>query len=244
MSGTISEELLEQRLVWARRGTAYFARKLNELSDTEFDDPTSLDGWSRRHLVAHVGYNARAIARLVDWAATGVENPMYASPQARSQEIEEGATLNTTALRTLAEHAAVHLNVCWRDLPLAQWANEVRTAQGRTVPVAETPWMRAREVWIHAVDLGNGGSFTDFPPDFVDALLADITGLWQRKGQAPALVLRPDDRDTEYRVEIEGSDAVVVHGAAVDLVRWIAGRGAYHLKADNAAELPQLGRWL
>ena len=30
------------------------------------------------------------------------------------------------------------------------------------MPVAETVWMRTREVWLHAVDLDNGGTFTDF----------------------------------------------------------------------------------
>ncbi|GAA4613112.1 maleylpyruvate isomerase family mycothiol-dependent enzyme [Saccharopolyspora hordei] len=234
---------LAQRLEWARRGSAYFARKLAELRDSEFDEATALAGWSRRHLVAHVGYNARAIARLVDWAATGVENPMYSSPEARAREIEEGATLSVSALRALAEHAAVHLDVSWRDLPAERWQHEVRTAQGRIVPCSETPWMRAREVWIHAVDLGNGGSFIDFPPEFVDALLADITGLWQRKGQGPALLLRPDDRDAEHRVDIDGQTPHVVRGSAVDLVRWISGRGPGRLKADSG-DLPELGRWL
>lgn len=242
---TVSPELLRQRLLWARRGTAYFARKLDELPDEEFDEPIPLSGWSRRHLVAHVGYNARAIARLVDWAATGVENPMYPSPEARGEEIERGAALNATALRNLSEHAATHLNVLWRDLPEDRWAAEVKTARGRIVPAAETPWMRAREVWIHAVDLGNGGSYIDFPPDFVDELLADLTGLWQRKQQGPALVLHPTDREgAEHRVEIEGEKPAEVTGTAVDLVRWITGRGAKGLRAENEPELPELGRWL
>ncbi|MGP4019585.1 maleylpyruvate isomerase family mycothiol-dependent enzyme [Saccharopolyspora sp. 5N708] len=234
---------LAQQLRWARRGTAYFARKLGELPDAGFDAPTGLPGWTRRHLVSHVGYNARAIARLVDWAATGVENPMYSSPQARAAEIEEGATLSVSALRALAEHAAVHLDVSWRDLPEDRWNTEVRTAQGRLVPATETTWMRAREVWIHAVDLGNGASFVDFPPDFVDALLVDITGLWQRKAQGPALLLAPTDRDARYRVDIDGAQPNVVRGSSVDLARWVAGRGVGDLKADEG-ELPELGRWL
>ena len=241
---TVSPETLQQRLLWARRGTAYFARKLSELPDAELDGPTQLAGWTRKHLVAHVGYNARAIARLVEWATTGAENPMYASPQARSEEIEYGATLTPTALRNLSEHAAIHLDVLWRDLPEDRWSAEVKTAQGQLVPAAETPWMRAREVWLHAVDLDNGGSYIDFPPDLVDALLADVTGLWERKGQGPALVLRPSDRDAEYRVDVNAGEPAVVSGTAVDLVRWITGRGAHDLKAENAPELPELGRWL
>ncbi|WP_019818800.1 maleylpyruvate isomerase family mycothiol-dependent enzyme [Saccharomonospora saliphila] len=241
---TVSTELVRRRLLWARRGTAYFARQLAELGDAELDEPTALPGWTRRHLVAHVGYNARAIARLVEWAATGVENPMYASPEARDAEIELGATLTPAALRNLSEHAAIQLDVLWRDLPADRWDEHVRTAQGRLVPAAETPWMRAREVWIHGVDLGNSGDFADFPPDVVDALLADVTALWQRRQQGPALVLRPADRDVEYRVELASREGVVVTGSAADLARWITGRGARRLRAENAPEVPELGRWL
>jgi hypothetical protein len=43
------------------------------------------------------------------------------------------------ALRNLCQHAAIHLNVEWRDPTDEQWAHQVRTAQGRTVPVSQTP---------------------------------------------------------------------------------------------------------
>jgi maleylpyruvate isomerase len=175
-------------LLLARRGTAYFLRKLKELPDDALAAPSLLPGWTRAHVVAHVGYNARALSRLVTWAATGVETPMYASPAARAHEIEFGATLTPSALRNLAEHSAVHLNVEWRDLPPERWAATVRTAQGREVPAAETAWMRAREVWLHAVDLANGGRFEDLPADFLGRLLADVTGAWSRRPDAvPAL---------------------------------------------------------
>ena len=52
---------LSERLLIARRGTAYFAQRLAELSDDDFGGDTLLPGWSRRHLVAHVGYNAAAL---------------------------------------------------------------------------------------------------------------------------------------------------------------------------------------
>jgi uncharacterized protein (TIGR03083 family) len=158
-----TDPALLQSLLQARRGTAFFARKLNELSDAELDAGTLLPGWTRRHVVAHVGYNARAIARLIEWAATGVETPMYSSPEARNHEIEFGATLSPIALRHLFDHSAVHLNVEWRDLPADAWHHKVKTAQGRTVPAEETAWMRTREVWMHAVDLDNGATFTDIP---------------------------------------------------------------------------------
>src|SRR5687767_13766241 len=90
---------LQEELLQARRGTAFFARKLNELTDKDLDGDSLLPGWTRCHIVSHIGYNARAIARLVEWAATGIETPMYPSPEARDHEIAFGATLSPTALR-------------------------------------------------------------------------------------------------------------------------------------------------
>ena len=78
---------LSERLLIARRGTAFFAQRLAELTDDELDGDTLLDGWTRKHLLAHVGYNAAALCRLLDWAATGVETPMYESTEQRNQEI-------------------------------------------------------------------------------------------------------------------------------------------------------------
>jgi maleylpyruvate isomerase len=232
----------DEELLWARRGTAYFARKLNELHDELFHTPSLLPGWERAHVIAHVGYNARGIARLIEWAATGVETPMYSSPRQRNEEIEFGATLTPIALRNLFDHAAVHLNVEWRDLSAAGWQAEVVTAQGRTVHATETAWMRAREVWIHAIDLDNGASYVDFPPEFVDALVQDVVGAWQRKGERADVVLQPTDR--AYRASGGGSDDIVVNGTAADIARWLTGRGARRLTVTGADALPELPHWL
>ena len=118
---------------------------------------TLLDGWTRKHLLAHVGYNAAALCRLLDWAATGVETPMYESTEQRNREIREGATLSAPALRNLFDHTVARLDEKWRRLPESAWDAEVRTTQGRSVPASETVWMRTREVWIRAVDLANTG---------------------------------------------------------------------------------------
>ncbi|MGP4113266.1 maleylpyruvate isomerase family mycothiol-dependent enzyme [Streptomyces sp. 4N509B] len=230
-------------LSWARTGTAYFARKLGELPDAGdegLDGPSLLSGWNRRALTAHVGYNARALARLCVWARTGRATPMYATPERRAAEIADGATLPARALRNLVAHAEVHLNVEWRDLPSAAWDAEVRTAQGRTVPARETAWMRAREVWVHAVDLGNGGTFRDVPPAMLDRLAVDVLAAWRRRGEvAPALTLLPSDRAEPLTTG--GTDPLAVTGTMADLVRWLTGRGTHGLSA--AAPLPTLPRW-
>nr|WP_202628114.1 maleylpyruvate isomerase family mycothiol-dependent enzyme [Cellulomonas sp. APG4] len=234
-------------LLLARRGQAYFSRTLNELRDERLDAPSLVPGWTRRHVVAHVGLNARALTRLTTWAATGVETPMYASPAERDAEIEMAATLPARALRHLSAHAAVHLDVEWRDLPDEAWSATVRTALGREVPARETVWMRTREVWIHAVDLDAGGSFRQLPAELVDALLDDVVGAWTRR-QAdeglPALVLEPTDRPAASRRSVPGERAAVVRGRAADLAQWATGRGAVDVTTADGVPLPAPPRWL
>jgi len=226
---------LQEQLLQARRGTAFFARKLNELSDAELDGGSLLPGWTRRHVVAHIGYNARAVARLVEWAATGVETPMYPSVEVRNYEIDYGATLSPIALRNLFDHSAVHLSVEWRDLPDAAWDHEVRTIQGRTVPASETVWMRSREVWVHAVDLGNGATFSDIPAPVLERLLGDITGAWAARGTDRGLVVRYTAGGRTAELGDTGNPAaVVVHGSLAGVTEWAAGRGSSGVSVAGA----------
>lgn len=218
---------LRADLLQARRGTAFFARKLKELGDGELSGDSLLPGWSRRHVVAHVGYNARALSRLVEWAATGVEHPMYPSPEFRDQEIRFGATLSPTALRNLFDHSAVHLNVEWRDLPSESWETRVRTAQGRSVPARETVWLRTREVWVHAVDLANGAGFEDIPVPVLRRLLDDITASWRTRGTDQGLRIEvPLDEGLLIRGDLVTPHARLVTGDLPAITAWASGRGS------------------
>ncbi|GID97646.1 hypothetical protein Adi01nite_70580 [Amorphoplanes digitatis] len=125
--------------------------------------------------------------RLVSWAATGVEARMYASPEQRAAEIEEGAAWSPGMLRSAVSESAAELEKAFAELSADTWRNEVVTAQGRTVPASEVPWMRAREVMIHTVDLRTGVSFEDLPGDFTTTLLADVVRRRSAAGEGPAL---------------------------------------------------------
>lgn len=235
---------LAQRLQLARRGTAHYSGQLALLDNSEFSEPTALKGWTRNHLIAHVGYNAAAICNLMDWAATGIENPMYASPDARGKEIEYGATLIPDALRNLHDHTVARLDVAWRDASAAAWEAEVLTAQGRTVPAAETLWMRAREVWIHAVDLGVKAGFTDIPAVILATLLPEVTGKWRGQGVGEGLVLVNTTTGDRTEVSPAGDAGVTeIHGELAGLVRWATGRGAQGVSSPQG-EVPAPPRWL
>jgi maleylpyruvate isomerase len=228
---------LADRLLFARRGTAFFAQRLAELTDDELDGDTLLDGWTRKHLLAHVGYNAAALCRLLDWAATGVETPMYESTDQRGQEIKESATLSAGALRNLFDHTAARLDEHWRHLPALASGAEVRTAQGRSVPASETVWMRTREVWVHAVDLDNGARFIDFPNIVLASLLTDIVGMWQRKRLGGDLVIEVTGA-APVAVGDGVTDARTVRGPLAAVVRWAAGRGAVGVSSNGSVPTP------
>ncbi|MFE6287417.1 maleylpyruvate isomerase family mycothiol-dependent enzyme [Streptomyces sp. NPDC057877] len=160
---------------WARTGTELLLDAVAGLDEDAFSAPSLLPDWTRKHLVAHVAANADALGNLVHWAATGEERPMYASPEERATGIAKGPTLSADELRSWLAASAHKLAAGLEGLTDEQWGREVVTAQGRTVPATELPWMRAREVCVHAVDLGTGVvTFADLPKGFLTALVAEI----------------------------------------------------------------------
>jgi maleylpyruvate isomerase len=72
---------------WLEQQTAVLLDVADRLSDDDLAAPSALQGWTRTHLLAHVGFNAEALRRLLAWARTGVRTPMYPSRERRDAEI-------------------------------------------------------------------------------------------------------------------------------------------------------------
>jgi maleylpyruvate isomerase len=181
------------------RSEKIFSRALEAMPDTALGQPSGLPGWTGKHVVAHVHFNALALGRLAHWAATGEVTPMYASVAQRAAEIADGALWPAARLRALAGESSAALAAALDGLDGDGWAREVVTIQGRRIRATELPWLRTRETAVHAVDLG--AAFADLPKDLLLALAADvlarraaagelagITGwLTGRSAQAPAI---------------------------------------------------------
>ncbi|MET8354172.1 MULTISPECIES: maleylpyruvate isomerase family mycothiol-dependent enzyme [unclassified Micromonospora] len=172
---------------WMDQGTRLFLSAVDGLSDDQFNGLTALPGWTRAHVVAHVHFNAEALRRLTRWARTGEEVRMYADPVQRADEIEGGALLPPAQLRELVHTSALALAADLDSLSHSSWSNEVVTAQGRTVPATEIPWMRTREVTVHAVDLRAGVGFADLPDDLNAMLAIDVVKKRSSSGEAAVL---------------------------------------------------------
>lgn len=220
-----------------REGTALFLRTA-DLTDDDLAAPSLLPGWSRRHVVAHVAANAEALGNLVRWAATGEPTPMYASPAERAAGIERGAALPTAALIEWLRRTAEALDAAMGSLTEEQWRAPVVTNSGRTVPASQTPWMRAREVFVHAVDLDTGVGFADLPADFLTALCEDIVAMRGAKATGPALVLQRTGADTHWALPGEGAAPTTVTGALPELAAYLSGR------PHRLGPVPELPVWL
>ncbi|MGY1812583.1 maleylpyruvate isomerase family mycothiol-dependent enzyme [Blastococcus sp. SYSU D00820] len=221
---------------WWTGGERAAGTALGRLVDEEFAAPSLLPGWSRAQLLAHLAGNADALVNLLTWARTGVETPMYASPEARDAEIARRAALPPAALRGEVLGATSALADAVGAMPEEAWAARVRTAQGRDVPAEEVLWIRAREVWVHAVDLDAGVGFADVPDDVLAALVDEVFATWARRSETPELTVFGGDREW-------GSGGLAVAGPLPAVTAWLTGRsGGEGLSADGA--LPALPRWL
>ncbi|HTT53359.1 MAG TPA: maleylpyruvate isomerase family mycothiol-dependent enzyme [Streptosporangiaceae bacterium] len=225
---------------WMDVSTALFIAAADQLTDAELAMSTRLPGWTRRHVLAHVGLNATALGRLVHWASTGQPTPMYTSTDQRARDIAETAAWPAGRLRALVTQTAAELAAGLDRLPLSRWAAEVVTAQGRSVPASEIPWMRAREAAVHAVDLAAGTDFEDLPDDLCAALVTDVVRLRSRRGQDQALRLRSGDRS--WLVAGTGQPARIDAPPGA-LARWLTGRGSAGLTVTGG-KLPLLSPWL
>ncbi|CAM5400829.1 Maleylpyruvate isomerase family mycothiol-dependent enzyme OS=Streptomyces alboniger OX=132473 GN=CP975_08325 PE=4 SV=1 [Streptomyces alboniger] len=233
-------------LEWAAKGTAAFEAAVHWLTDPGFTRPSYLPGWSRAHVVAHVARNADALVNLLTWARTGVETPMYASGDQRAREIEEGARRPAEELRAELLAADSRLAAELAALPNECWAATVRTARGREVPASQVPWMRVREVWIHAVDLNVDTSFDDVPHDVCAALLDDVTTGFRTRPDCPPVELRAEDADRTWLLGVPGGEEpVVVSGDAPSLAAYATGRPVPGpLYPTGGGSLPKLPAWL
>jgi maleylpyruvate isomerase len=236
-------------LPWMGAGTELFVRAVGALPDDALRAPSALPGWTRAHVVAHVARNAEALTRLATWARTGIETPMYPSREHRAAEIESSAKAPADVLRAELDSTAEALDAALVALDATTWQAQVRSALGRPIPAAEIPWMRVREVWLHAVDLDAGVSVADIAPDVVDTLLDDATGTLSAAEGCPSALLAPTDRERTWSLGPAADEPVQVRGEAADVLGWLVGRcGSDRLEARTAggapSAVPAPPRWL
>jgi maleylpyruvate isomerase len=201
---------------WWAAGERAVAAALDELTDDRLRQPSALPGWTRAHVVAHLARNADALVNLCTWARTGVETPMYPSRDARDTAIENTATLPAGVLRADYRDTEARLAEAVAVMPDEAWDRPVRNGQGRMVPARDIPWMRAKELWVHGVDLDAGVRFADVPADALAALVDDVLALFASRDQLPDATIRCIDVQRTWC-----SGAARVEGPVAAVAAWL-----------------------
>lgn len=173
---------------------------------------------------------------------------MYSSREERAQEIEASAGLPADRLRDDLTRTAAELDEALAALDENAWRARVRSALGRDMPASGIPWLRIREVWLHAVDLGADAGVADIPADVADLLLDDASAFLSKREGCPSVELTPTDRGRRWSLGPDEEEAVVVSGTASELLAWLVGRsGGTRLsgrRSGRSAALPELSTWL
>lgn len=183
--------------------TSRLVRTADALTDDEAAAPSLLPDWSRGHVLTHIARNADGMVRLVDWAITGVETPMYASLEAREADIDAGAGRSAAELAADVRGSAQRLREALERLADDEAAYDrvilfgaPRPGAVADSPARTLPYARIREVEIHHVDLGLA-TYTehDWPPQFVERTL-----LWVHSRSGPVDVVGEPEEVLAWRL--------------------------------------------
>ncbi|MGC8481117.1 MAG: maleylpyruvate isomerase family mycothiol-dependent enzyme [Acidimicrobiales bacterium] len=206
-------------------GTAFFSDQLDRVNAENYDGPSVLDGWSRRVLIAHVTRNAMALTNLCNWAISGEECPMYASPEDRQRGIDEYAAMSEDRQRERFNTTASVLREQLDRLSAGGLLEfTVRTARGREVPVREVAVMRAKELWIHGVDLDLGAGFDELPRGYLIELLDELVLTLSSRAEPTGVEIRLTDLG-DSRASANAPEGVV-SGTLSAVVAWLSGRSS------------------
>jgi maleylpyruvate isomerase len=234
---------VHQALAWAADGAAHLRGMLTRMGDDAFAKPSGLPGWTRAHVLTHVARNADALVNLLTWARTGVPTPAYASQEQRDADIEAGATRSPAEIRADLVASSDRLAAVVREMPEDAWSTRL-DFRGRKILASDVLWLRARETWIHAIDLDAGASFGDLPRPMLRELLTDAAATLGARPDFPRLLLVPSDESRTWNVG-EGPDPLEVRGTAAELTAWLLGRSkGRDLRTAEGKRPPALPPWL
>lgn len=209
------------------RETDMFLATVASLSNGEMAVPSLCGGWSRADVIAHVALNARTLVQLIEWAVTGEERRLYASPEAGAEAIAALAALPReellAELRSSADFFAGQVQRL--SGPLA--AQEI-TLNGSPLVAPSIVALRIAEVVVRHHDLDTAWTIEEADPDsLLDALEAAVRSL-RGKG-APGMTLATEERDQW----IIGDGALRIESDREGLLQWLIRGDAQHVEADG-----------
>ncbi|MFP5021979.1 maleylpyruvate isomerase family mycothiol-dependent enzyme [Pseudonocardia phyllosphaerae] len=244
---------LADSLAWAADGQAHLRGLMTRMGDEAFGARSLLEDWTRADVLMHIARSADTAIDLLSRLRTG--EPVPSVPTRHEDGFGPGtapehAGWTADQVRAAVVDASDRLADAVRKVPDDAWRRPVRTSEGVEVPATEILWVRAREVWIHAVDLDVGASFKDLPIPMRQVLVADVTTTLAARPGCPRV--RIEEVRTGEVLEFgpgpttpdDGApgDLGTVRGKAHDLMAWLLGRppgkGLRTADGDRPGTLP------
>jgi maleylpyruvate isomerase len=231
-----SQAIMERLLPEATRR---LVRTADSIADDEYAAPSGLPDWTRGHVLAHLALNAEGLAGALSGIVEGERVPMYASQEARDDDIGRLAAARPSVIRSRLLGATTDLADALDAVPDDQWDTTIdRVPGGRTFIAGDVPGMRLGEIEIHHADLAAGYSRGDWPVAYV-LLMLDARS---EKGVSAdsSFHARATDLDRTWRF---GEGGPTVTGSGADLGWWLTGRGTGEGLTSDSGTLPQIGTW-
>jgi maleylpyruvate isomerase len=217
------------------RESDMFLATVESLVDDEMTAPSRCEGWTRADVIAHVASSGRALVKLIDWATSGEERPLYASRDARSEEIAALAALPRQELLGELRDSARNFAEQAQRLGGELAAPEVQL-NGKALPATSIVALRIAEVVVHHHDLDTAWTIEEADPDsLLNALEAVVRSL-RAKG-SPGMTLVTEERD-EWVI---GDGSLRVVSDREGLLEWLARGDTEHIDVDGP--LPVLPSW-
>jgi maleylpyruvate isomerase len=225
-------------------------RGAETLDDDAVRAPSTLPGWSRGHVLAHLARNADGMRNLVAWASTGVRTPMYPSPAARAADIEAGSGRRAEDLVADLAAAAERLARALAAMPPEAGDAVVQIGPALTpVKGSELAYLRLREVEIHHVDLDIGQRPEDWSDPFVLRTLDQLVPRFAAEDGLSVGRLRDTASTREWALSDAAEDGELA-GPGWLLLGWLTGRvdpraaAAAGLAWTGGGDVPSAPAWV
>jgi maleylpyruvate isomerase len=233
------------------QATARLITTMARLTDEQAREPSLLPGWSRGHVLTHLARNADGLRNLLIWARTGVKTPQYPSAEARDAAIEAGSGRPAAELAAELDRSAAGFAAEAVSLPGSAWVAEVHGITGPGHPAWFTLFRRLTEVEMHHVDLCLSYVPADWPAEFVNDELEQVTGRFASRDDMPACeveVTGPAGEPVQRFVFPSGRDdcaagPVTVSGPGWLVLAWLTGRDDGTALSVTGGSRPRIPAW-
>ncbi|MEN0128394.1 MAG: maleylpyruvate isomerase N-terminal domain-containing protein [Brevundimonas sp.] len=210
-------------------GNTLLLERASRLTEAEAHAPIALPGWTRAHVLTHLGDLSAAFARVAAFAVRGERVEVYEGGRpARDASIERGATRELPEILDGVRQGFGALADAWGDLSEADWA---LPCAYRDSDLAATRLCWWRELEVHWVDLEVGRTAADWS----FATSGHLVDWLRVRIPVPAQLTATDTG----RTWSDGSGTPIA-GPQHGLAAWLAGRSS---GADLTGALPDLDPW-